>query len=233
MASFCSMDGYGDYATSNYTMAVTGDLTVIAKIRAADWTPSVLKIIACQTDGATDRNWNFYLQTTGALVFSYSTDGTATVTKTSSAVLQTAASLTDNASDIWVKATHDVDNGAGGNDVKFWYSTDETTWTQLGTTQTTAGTVTRYNSTTAHRVGMMGSSWWASWAGRIYGVWAYSDLTETTCVLSPDFTTTPWSAGVTSGADAQGNTWTLTNAYIDWDQDWSRVVGQNRRFARR
>jgi hypothetical protein len=44
----------------------------------------------------------------------------------------------------WIKVTLDVDNGAGGKTVRFFYAADQptepTSWTQLGTDVTTAGT---------------------------------------------------------------------------------------------
>jgi hypothetical protein len=40
----------------------------------------------------------------------------------------------------WVRATLDVDNGAGGYEVKFYSSTDGVTWTQIGVTRTGVGT---------------------------------------------------------------------------------------------
>lgn len=46
----------------------------------------------------------------------------------------------------WVRVTVDIDNGASGHDVKFYTSPDGSTWTQLGTTVTVAGTLT-YNTT--------------------------------------------------------------------------------------
>lgn len=54
---------------------------------------------------------------------------------------------------IWLRVTHDVDNGAAGNDVRFYWGvyngtiTPPTTWTQLGSTINTAGTTTVFNPT--------------------------------------------------------------------------------------
>jgi hypothetical protein len=128
----------------------------------------------------------------------------------STVALGATAGLTDNLSDIWVKVTHDVDNGAGGNDVKFYYSTDGVAWTQLGTTVTTAGTVTRFGSTESHRVGAYaGTS--NPWNGRIYSAHVLIGIGGA-AVLNPDFTA--WTVGQTSKADAIGNTWTLTGCFV-------------------
>lgn len=53
----------------------------------------------------------------------------------------TLSSLFANGVRVWLRVTLDVDNGAGGNTVRFYYSTDRgSTWTQLGADVTTAGT---------------------------------------------------------------------------------------------
>jgi hypothetical protein len=214
------LDGSGDVAVSNYTTAITGDLDVRVKCRATDWTPVANRMISTQFAGA-NYNYLFYLTPGGLLSFAYSTNGVALVTKTSSVALGTTAGLTDNLSDIWVRVVHDVDNGAAGNDVLFYYSTNGTTWTQLGTTQTTAGTVTRFNSAAAHLVGAYVVAG-EPWAGRIYSAEIRNGIAGT-IVANPDFTDPAWSWDATSGTDRLGNTWTLTGCRID---GWAPVVAE-------
>jgi len=75
---------------------------------------------------------------------STSSDGTSgtVVTRTSSV----APTVTDGAT-LWIRTTLDVNNDAGGNDVKFWTSLDGNTWTQLGTTITNSGTAIIHSGT--------------------------------------------------------------------------------------
>lgn len=206
--AFATFDGSGDVAVCDYTTAITGDLDVRARIRATDYTPAAVKCIASQWNTA-NANWAFLLDTTGALLFYYSTDGTATVSKLSTAVLP---GVVDATTDIWVRVVHDVNNGASGNDVKFYYSEYGSVFTQLGSTVTTAGAVTRYNSTYAHRVGAYTGTT-ASWAGRIYTVKIYSGISGT-LTMDPAF---HWAVGATSGTDNEAHTWTLTGCSISGD----------------
>lgn len=54
-------------------------------------------------------------------------------------------------SPMWLRVTHDIDNGASGNDVRFYWGkydgtiTPPTSWTQVGTTQNTAGVTSIFN----------------------------------------------------------------------------------------
>lgn len=78
-------------------------------------------------------------------------------------------------SPVWLRVTHDVDNGASGNDVRFyWGRYDGTldppaTWTQIGSTVNTAGVTTIAHTPT---VGVcIGSFWGGSSSvlnGKIY-----------------------------------------------------------------
>jgi len=65
---------------------------------------------------------------------------------------------------IWLRVTHDVDNGASGNDIRFFWGSHNGTvnppaaWTQIGATVTTAGVTTISNPTTQGvAVGSFGS----------------------------------------------------------------------------
>jgi len=227
MSNYAYFGADSHVAVSDLTTAITGDLDVRLRVRAVDWTPAAAVRLAAQSHDANKWSWQFYLHATGVLAFQYSTDGVNVTTKASTAVLGTTAGLTDNVSDIWVKVLHDVDNGAGGNDILFYYSANGIDWTKLGNTVTTAGAVTRFNTVAPFTVGSLASAS-VAWRGRIYMAEIRSGI-DGAVVASPDFTT--WDVGDTAKADTQGNTWTLTDATIL--QDWSQVAGQNRRFARR
>jgi hypothetical protein len=121
--------------------SVTGDLEVQFKVRLSDFTPAATAAIAGKNGSAGQRGWWAQFRTDGLIEYSWSNDGTALV----SVVSSVAPSVVDGA-DIWVRVTHDIDNGATGNDVKFWTSTDGVTWTQLGTTRTTAGVTSIFDN---------------------------------------------------------------------------------------
>lgn len=122
------------------TAGIAGDVDIRVKLNPVSWNPgaSASEWLVAKYDGAdpTGRSVNFGLISGKFLQFKWTTDGTAgtVVSKSSSA----GVPLTDGTAG-WLRVVHDVDNGAAGNDVKFYTSTDGVNWTQLGTTQTTAG----------------------------------------------------------------------------------------------
>lgn len=140
---------------------ITGDIDLRAYLAMDDWTPSAVSGLVTKWQ-TSQRSYNLSLNTSGTLVFSWSTDGTTTLTATSTV----ATGVTDG-DPKWVRATLDVDNGAVGNDVKFWLSNDGITWTQLGATVTTALTTSIYAGTFQVNVsGDFGGS--NTLAGKIY-----------------------------------------------------------------
>jgi hypothetical protein len=214
-SQWCAFDGTGDQAIADRTTAITGDLDVRAKIRATDYTPAAIKVICAHAGASGNRGWALALNaTTGRPMLRYSTNGTTWVDDVATAALP---SVTDNVTDIWVRATLDVDNGASGRSTRFYSSADGITWTQLGSTVTTAGTVTLYSPTgIGLSVGAINDTPTFSdgWAGPIYEVQIYDG---TTLVCRPRFDTYyhlatslfEWAEGDTHGHDAQGNIWTL------------------------
>jgi hypothetical protein len=140
---------------SNYASApdsaaldITGDIDLRLKLALDDWTPSALTYLFSKYQGAGNVSYAMSITTAGLLQLSWSVLGTTIITKTS-----TVAPTVTDGSTLWVRATLDVDNGAVGNDVKFFTSTDGLTWTQLGTTVTTAGTTSIYAGTSVLEIG--------------------------------------------------------------------------------
>jgi polygalacturonase len=188
--------------------AITGDLCVVARVAAADWTPAATQTIVSQYMPTGNlRNWSFSLSTVGALTLTYSVDGTATASKTS-----TASVVVNDGDWLWVAFTHDVDNGASGNDVRFWTSPDGTTWTQLGTTITTAGAVTRAATGVAVTLSGITNGTQQRFAGRASNLSVRSGIgaagvvggTEV-CVYDPSIPTPSYK-------DIYGKVWTLNGS---------------------
>lgn len=158
---------YAKFASGQLTYSatsITGDLDVFHRVRATDWTSGSGQILSArwETTG-NQRAWQFSISATGRPTFLWSADGTNTVaTITSSA----AVSFTDGNWG-WVRVTFDVDNGASGNDVRFYTSTDGVTWTQLGTTQTTAGVTSIFNSSASYMLGSATTAFSSPFAGDI------------------------------------------------------------------
>ena len=135
-------------------VSVTGDLDVRVKVSVPDWTPAAGMGLASKNGVAPQKSWLLYLSSAGLLQFYWSVDGTVLNTATSTV----ATGLTDGTTH-WIRATIDVDNGAAGNDVKFYTSEDynpstgEGMWTQLGATVTTAGVTSICDGTAQLEVG--------------------------------------------------------------------------------
>lgn len=132
---------------------ITGDIELVARVALDDWTPaSISSLVAKWSTTGNQRSYRLNVTTGGALRLSYSSAGSAAVD-----VSSTAAVPFTNGSTYWVKATLDVDNGAAGNDVSFWWAPDSEiepmAWTRLGEMVTSAGVASVFNSTAALSVG--------------------------------------------------------------------------------
>lgn len=189
----------------------TGDMEVIVKATATDWTPAAGKVLVLSGSNGVnpDINWYLYYNTTGTLTFSRPSGGTARAF-TSSA----ATGITDGASK-WIKVTYDQDNGAGNAECKFYLSDDGSTWTQLGTTQTYASTAAGNSNTTGITIGQAAVSA-VGHAGTIHRVIAKDGIDGTT-FLDADFeSATP---NVSQFTESSSNALTVTiNSSIDQKQ---------------
>jgi len=161
--------GLGELA-SNYASApdsaalsITGDIDIQCKVSLVDWTPSAIEVIAAKESSASTRSYRLAVNTSGVLALTTSGDGSAIVTTLSSAATGVANKATK-----WVRATLDSDNGSGSNLVKFYLSDDGSTWTQLGTTVTTAGTRAIFDSTSPLEVGSRFLGTQELFAGTVY-----------------------------------------------------------------
>ena len=107
---------------------ITGDIDVRLKVAFDDWTRTGDNFCIGKWETATpQRSWYLRVTSTGALSYSWSTDGLTNSGASSSVLLSSAV----DGQPLWIRVTHDVDNGAGSNEVKFWTSSDNVTWTQL------------------------------------------------------------------------------------------------------
>lgn len=126
---------------------ITGDIDIRAYVANDSWTQAET-MYASKWGNAGNRSYAFYSYSDGKLYFNWSADGTNAISKGSTAATGLSAGTAK-----WIRVTLDVDNGASGNDVKFFTSDDGITWTQLGSTVTTAGTTSIYASTADLSIG--------------------------------------------------------------------------------
>ena len=131
-------------------LSITGDIDV--KIRmAAKWSGAGTRVYSQKYAGTGNRSWA--IRGSGAtLSWIWTPDGTNVFTSAATTTVP-VAELTP----FWLRITHDVDNGASGNDVDFYYAADQATepssWTQIGSTVTTAGVTSIFDSTSALQFG--------------------------------------------------------------------------------
>jgi hypothetical protein len=197
----------------NAATSLTGDQAHLYLIGLDAFPPATLIDVAGKSGAAGQRGIYLSIGTDGKMTLTWSVDGTATLAKTSTVAIppNTDGSLP------WIGWSLDVDNGASGNDVKFWTSADGITLTQLGATVTTAGTTSVFDNTASMIFGgRTGQFWAANVQGRLYACRVYADATFTVPVCDLDM-------GMASGygsalvapftskvQDAAGQTWTAT-----------------------
>jgi hypothetical protein len=155
-------------STPNSTaLHVTGDLDIRMKVAPNDWTPATDSILIYKfLGGSSNNSYGMYLQqTTGKIWLVWNEDGTSGTNKDSASTVGVGA--TDGTAK-HVRATLDVDNGAGGRDIKFYTSDDGVTWAQLGATVTQAGVTSINPGTRNMTVGTQSNGTSSPLAGKIY-----------------------------------------------------------------
>jgi len=150
-ANYLRLQGVaGSFASTPDSAAVSviADIDIRVKLAMDDWTPAAIAGLMDKRGGAGERSWYWRLVTTGFMDFRWSNDGTA-----ETVIGATAAIAAADGQALWLRVTLDVNNGAGGNAIKFYTSSDGLLWTQLGATVTTAGVTSIFDSNAAVGVG--------------------------------------------------------------------------------
>lgn len=197
---------------SNAQVSTTGDLWVEFDWNMAGAYPNAAFAALSKFGAAGNRSWRLEVTPTGQIFFEHSADGTALINRTTGATLLTGSY---NTSLIRVAASLDVDNGAGGNTVTFYISTDGgLTYTQFGTPDVKAGTTTVFASTAPVQFIGRGSSPIANLGAnfQFYGARAYSSLNRTGKIFDIDVGAIPAVGSSTTSiafTDDAGNTATL------------------------
>lgn len=187
-------------------LSITGDLELQFDADLTTWIPDLaVDLVGKWTATAGQKSYELVLQADGKLGIYWSNDGT-----TENGIRSTAP-VPVPMGRLAVRATLDVNNGAGGHTATFYTSdTISGTWVQLGDAVTGTGTTSIFDSTTdATVLDTATGSQSRVIRGRVYAAKILQGIAGTVRA-SPDFTAQ--TAGASSFADAQGNTWTLTGA---------------------
>lgn len=201
----------GNYASTPDSVAnsVLGDLDIRVRVALDDWTPADFTGLFTKWSAGT---YGLWMRASGALDFQWKDNGGTGFLKDSTVPVGTVNGVAN-----WIRVILDVNNGAAGNDVKFYTSNDYNpgdgsgTWTQLGATVTTAGTTTVRDTAEVLIVGAYngGSSGMA--AGKFY----YAELRNGiggTVVARFDPQGLADGAAGTFAAPGTGETWTINTS---------------------
>lgn len=184
--------------------SVTGDLDVRVDVDLLTWRENVG--LAGKWSGLPgQQSWALNLDSAGTVSLSWTADGSTL--KIATSAIKMPWPQTQRAT---VRATLDVNNGAGGYTVTFYYSTTPGTsgpWAQLGDpVVTSAGATSIFDSTTVTTFGNFSTASGSYVEGRFHAGEIRNGIGGSV-VASPDCR--PRARGTSSWADAQGNTWTV------------------------
>lgn len=132
---------------------LTGVIDVRMKVSFTSWPPASQFNLCGRSGGAGQRGWYIYMSTAGLPGFAYSTDGSTVSVITGGGG---TFAITPN-SVFWLRYVFTPDDGAGNHTFAAYSSLDGVTWTQVGVTTTTAGTVALFDSGRGFEVGGVAS----------------------------------------------------------------------------
>jgi hypothetical protein len=186
-------------------LGITGDVDIRVQMALDDWTPTAESVLVSKWGISGTRSFYMSVLTSGVLRIVWSTDGATNAGVKDSTVATGIADGTVK----WVRVTLDVDNGASGNDVKFFTSDDGATWTQLGATVTTSGATSIFSGSAVLGIGAQSNAT-VSAAGKFYRAQVLNGIGGTT-VLDVD-TSAIASGAATTFTALTGQTVTISRS---------------------
>lgn len=125
---------------------ISGPIDVRVKMNLADWTPTALTAVVGKSGGDPLRGWYCGINSSGSgnrPFFTWSTGGLGADLQTMTVI--GTPTVADGA-DLWMRWVWNPNDGAGNRTLSAYQSSDGVTWTQIGSTVTTAGTTTLFNN---------------------------------------------------------------------------------------
>lgn len=202
---------------------ITGDIDLRMRLTFDGWPPSTTTPMFSKRNSASTVAYTFYIDGAGKVNFQYTTDGT-----TLNTIVSTVAAGISAGQLNWVRATFQANDGSGNHVVKFYKASGAivspitTDWIQLGTTITTAGTVTMYNSIGPLEIGEI-STLGRPVAGNFYRGQIRNNILDngTGIVFDADFTSVTAGASSFSESSTNAATVSLIGAIT---QAWGRTA---------
>ena len=191
-------------------LRITGDLDIAFRMSADSWTPSNNMCIGGKDETTVGRGYAVVLGVTGLLTLHWSPLGTdaSVLIATSTVAVPFAAGAAG-----WVRATIDVDNGAGGRTITFYVANDSptepTSWSQLGDPRVQAGTTSIFATTQPVSFGFCRSGS-LNWSGAMHRMIVKNGIGGTT-VLDVN-TAALTSGGATTFTATTGQTATIVRS---------------------
>lgn len=200
----------GNYLSTPDTAAldITGDIDLRVKVALDDWVPASETYLLSKYAGGQASFFLCLAAVSGALKIVWSPDGSSLI-----GLASTVSPTVSDGDQLWVRATLDVDNGAGGRDAKFYTSPDGSSWTQLGATVTEAlGATSIYSGSSPVEIGSLAGGTSAVAAGKFYRAQVYSGIGGTLVLDVDTSVITSGSATSFQSVDSSPKTVTVNRA---------------------
>ena len=204
-------------SVSSDKVNITGDIDIYIQLSLPTiQLPSEAVLYSKYNTTGNQRSLRLSLRSTGVLRFSYSTNGSSDVNIDSTVPLQNK-DIRPNEK-FWIRVSHDVDNGASGNNVAFYISkqdlpADEITGWELVSSVTTAGALAsgRFANTSDVVIGADAAGGSRLPQSYVYAVYVTSEINSSDTRIdfnSDNFTNTLVGSSLTF-TDNERNTWTV------------------------
>lgn len=213
------------YTPDVTALDVTGDIDIRWHGSMGAWGLAG-DLISKYDTSSNQRSWIFRAENDGSLVLFHSENGSTLMPEARST--RAVPAWTD---EIAVRVTMDVNNGASGRTIKFYYAADLSgTWIQLGDDVVLAGTTSIFNSSAPLRLGKNPTSS-ANWpAMRVYGWELRAGIAG---AVRSSGNSANMAQSTSTFTDTQARVWTLTNSEVtnrhtiavgevaEWPVDWN------------
>lgn len=204
---------------------ITGDIDIRWHGSMASWGLAGDLMSKYDTSG-NQRSWIFRAEADGTLTLFHSANGSTLLPEARS-----TAGIPAWTDEIALRVTMDVNNGASGRTIRFYYAADlNSTWIQLGQDVVIAGTTSIFSSTAAFRLGKAPTSS-ANWPSmRVYGWELRAGIGG---AIRSSGTSANMAQSTSTFTDTQARVWTLANSEVtnrhtiavgevaEWPVDWN------------